>query len=274
MAATSLGIIAGSGTLPGRIARACRDGGRDVFIVAFTGETAPEACEDTPHVWLRIGEVGKLLRSLKGAGCKDVVLAGPIQRPALSQIKPDLRAIKLITKIQSVKHKGDDALLSLVVQELEDEGFNVVGAGDVMADLAAPTGTLGAVEPDAEARRDIEIGVRTARALGALDVGQAAVVQGGVVLGVEAIEGTDALMARCAELRQDGPGGVLVKVKKPAQERRADLPTIGVDTVERAAEAGLRGIAVEAGESLILDRPAVVARADEKGLFLVGIADT
>lgn len=274
MAATSLGIIAGSGTLPGRIARACRDAGREVFVIAFTGETAPEACEGTPHVWLSIGQVGKLLRSLKSAGCEEVVLAGPIRRPALSAIKPDLRAIKLITKIQSVKHKGDDALLSLVILELENEGFRVVGADDVMADLSAPTGTLGAIEPDADARRDIELGVRTARALGALDVGQAAVVQGGLVLGVEAIEGTDALMARCAALRQQGPGGVLVKVKKPAQERRADLPTIGIDTVDRAAEAGLRGIAVEAGESLILDREAVVARADERGLFLVGFADT
>jgi len=174
-AATSLGIIAGSGTLPGRIARACRDAGRDVFIVAFKDETAPEACEGVPHVWLRIGEVGKLLRSLKRAGCGDVVLAGPIRRPSLSSIRPDLRAIKLIAKIKSVKNQGDDVLLSLVVRELEDEGFRVVGADDVMTDLAAPKGTLGAVEPDMDARRDIEIGVRTARALGALDVGQAAV---------------------------------------------------------------------------------------------------
>src|SRR5579885_1523358 len=142
---------------------------------------------------------------------------------------------------------------------------------DELVRVAMPEGALGRVEPDAEAAADIAHGLRIARALGALDIGQAVVVQQGLVLGVEAIEGTDALIARCAGLRRDGPGGVLVKAAKPGQERRIDLPAIGARTVAAAAAAGLRGIAAEAGGALLLDRDEVVRRADAAGLFVVGV---
>lgn len=272
MAPTKLGIIAGSGPLPGNIARSCQTSGREVFIVAFEGETEPQTCTGAPHVWLRLGAVGELLRQLKRAGCHEIVLAGPIRRPSFKTLKLDMRGLKLMGKIGRAMGRGDDALFSIIVQELEDEGFRVVGADTVLAELAAAEGVLGRVAPDDEALRDIELGCRVARSLGTADVGQAVIVHQGVVLGVEAVEGTDALIERCAALRREGSGGVLVKLKKPDQERRVDLPTIGANTITRAAEAGLSGVAVEAGESLILDREAVIAEADERGLFVVGIA--
>jgi len=208
---------------------------------------------------------------LKAEHCEEVVLAGPVRRPSFSKLKPDMRAIKLLSKIRKAAGQGDDAILSLLVEELESEDFRVVGADDLLSDVAAPDGNMSARTPSEGDRADIEMAARVAESLGALDVGQAVVVQQGVVLGVEAVEGTDALLKRCAALKREGQGGVLVKLKKPQQERRADLPTIGADTVRRAAEAGLNGIAVEAGQSLILDRPEVVAEANRLGLFVVGI---
>jgi len=153
-----------------------------------------------------------------------------------------------------------------------EEGFRVVGAQELLAGELAPSGRLGAHAPDAQAEADIVRGVAIVRALGAADLGQAVVVQQGVVLGVEAVEGTDALIQRAGDLRRGGPGGVLVKLPKPGQELRADLPVIGRRTVERAAAAGLRGIAVAAGATLVLERDAVIECADRGGLFLLGIA--
>ena len=269
--AGKLGILAGGGKLPGLIAQACRSEGREVLVIAFEGETDPETCEGVPHRWLGLGAVGGLLKALKQAGCREVVLAGSIRRPSLSTLKVDLRGMRLMGRIAGARGKGDDALLSLVIAELEKEGFTVIGADDLIAALRAPEGVMGRRAPDADAARDIAIGIEAARALGAQDVGQAVVVQAGRVLGVEGAEGTDGLIARCAAFQQPGPGAVLVKMKKPGQERRADLPTIGAVTIERLAEAGFSGVAVEAGETLILERTRAVARADEHGVFMVGV---
>ena len=200
------------------------------------------------------------------------MLAGSIRRPSLSSLKVDLRGMRLMGRIARAKTKGDDALLSLVIAELEDEGFTVVGADDLIATLCASAGAIGKRTPDEDAERDIAVGIEAARALGAQDIGQAVAVQAGRVLGVEGVEGTDGLIERCAMLQEAGPGAVLVKMKKPSQERRADLPTIGADTIERLAEAGFRGVAVEAGETLILERDRAVARADEHGVFMVGVS--
>ena len=268
---TKLGILAGGGPLPARIVQSCLAAGRDVFVIAFENEADPKTCEGVPHAWMPLGKVGATIKRLKAERCTDVVFAGPVRRPSFSQLKPDMRAIKLLGKIRKAAGQGDDAILSILVEELEGENFRVVGADDLLNDVAAPGGNLSDRVPGESDRKDIEMGVRVARTLGALDVGQAVVVQHGVVLGVEAIEGTDALLERCARLKREAQGGVLVKLKKPQQERRADLPTIGADTVRRAAHAGLNGIAVEEGHSLILDRADVVAEANRLGLFVAGI---
>ena len=268
----SLGIIAGGGPLPGLIARASVGQGRDVLVIAFEGETDPATCEGVPHRWLGFGAVGALLKALRRANCREVVLAGSIRRPSLSTIRPDLRGMRLMGRIASARGKGDDALLSLVISELEEEGFAVVGADELITSLCAPAGVIGTRAPDEAAERDIAIGIEAARALGAHDIGQAVVVQAGRVLGAEGVEGTDGLIERCAALQEAGPGAVLVKMKKPSQERRADLPTIGVTTIDRLAEAGFSGVAFEAGETLILERAQAIARADEHGVFMIGVS--
>ena len=267
----TLGIVAGAGALPGKLVTACRAQGREVFVVALEGEAEADVIDSAPHAWVRLGAAGRMLRLLHEAGCEEVVLAGPIHRPALSRLRPDRRGARILSKLLTASG-GDDSLLSVVVKELEGEGFRVVGADDVLAELLATPGCWGRLEPGPAATADIERGVAVVRALGTFDVGQAAVVQQGRVLGIEAAEGTDALLARCADLRLDGAPGVLIKLSKSGQQRRADLPTIGPQTVEHAASSGLAGIAVEAGVTLVLDRERVVELADGSGLFLCGVA--
>ncbi|KAA0575306.1 UDP-2,3-diacylglucosamine diphosphatase LpxI [Azospirillum sp. Sh1] len=269
-AGRKLAILAGGGTLPARIANAVRGQGREVFIVAFDGHTDPETVAGVPHVWSRFGAAGTILRRLHEEGVGEVVLAGPVKRPSFTELMPDWRTARFLARV-GTRALGDDGLLRAVVREVEEDGFRVVGLHDLLKDLLTVAGPVGRLAPDADAERDIARAVEVARAMGALDVGQGAVVQQGIVLAVEAIEGTDAMLARCAALARPGTGGVLVKVKKPKQDRRIDLPTMGVTTVEMAAAAGLRGIAIEAGGSLLVDRTAVAEAADRLGLFVVGI---
>ncbi len=264
-----LGILAGGGDLPGLLIEACAATGREVFVVAFKGFAQADTLADTPHVWTDLAAVGKTLRHLHKAKCDQVVLAGPVGRPSISSMRPDLRGALLLPRV--IKAGGDDAALKIIVAELEGEGFDVLGADDILGDLLAPSGAIGSLLPGLEHNEDIGRGIKAAQALGRADVGQAVVIQQGVVLGVEAAEGTDALIKRCAKLRMDGRGSVLVKLKKPGQERRADLPTIGTATILGAARAGLVGIAVEAGGTLILGRQNVAAAADKAGLFVYGI---
>ena len=266
-----LGIIAGSGGLPRRLIDSCRAVGREVFVLALEGEADPAAVEGVPHAWCRLGGAATGLDRLRAHAVGELVLAGGVRRPSLAALRPDWRAARFFARV-GYRALGDDGLLSAIVKELVREGCRVVGVDSILGDSLAPLGVLGAHAPDAEDEADIALGLKHAAALGALDIGQAVVVQQGLVLGVEAIEGTDALIDRCGELRREGRGGVLVKIAKPGQERRADLPTIGVGTVAAAAAAGLRGIAVECGATLLIDRAAIIAAADRAGLFVTGIA--
>jgi UDP-2,3-diacylglucosamine hydrolase len=268
-----LGIIAGSGGLPRRVIESCRAAGRPVFVLAFEGEADREALAAVPHAWCRLGGAASGLDLLRANGVAELVLAGGVRRPSLSSLRPDWRAAKFLARV-GYRALGDDGLLSAIVKELEREGFRVIGADQLLGEAALPEGPLGQVRPDAEAMADIVQGMRLARAIGALDIGQAVVVQQGLVLGVEAIDGTDALIRRCAALRRDGPGGVLVKAEKPGQESRADRATIGPRTVRLAVASGLRGIAAQAGATLVVDRDEVIRLADASGLFVVGVQPT
>lgn len=214
---------------------------------------------------------GQILAALRAADCRDLVLAGPVRRPSLLDLRPDAEGARILARIGRAAFGGDDGLLSAVIRVLSEEGFRVLGVEEVLAGALAPAGVLTRAGPDGVAMADVRRGIGVARALGAADVGQGCVIQQGIVLAVEAAEGTDAMLARCAGLALPGPGGVLVKLVKPGQDRRADLPTIGPETVRGAAEAGLRGIAFEAGGTILVDRGALVARADEAGLFLFGL---
>jgi hypothetical protein len=265
-----LGIVAGDGELPRRLVQACRQAGRDVFVLALEGAAEPQTVADVAHAWCPVGAAARGLRLLRENEVEELVLAGGVRRPSLASLRPDWRAAKFFARV-GYRALGDDGLLSAVVAELEREGFRVIGPDQVLRASLAPEGAFGGILPDAQAVSDIAHGERIARVLGGLDIGQAVIVQQGLVLGVEAIEGTDELIRRCAGLRREGPGGVLVKIEKPGQEQRADRPTIGPQTVALAANAGLCGIAVEAGATIVVDRNEVVAAADRDGLFVVGI---
>ena len=268
----TLGILAGGGPLPGRVAAAAQAAGRAVFLVGLEGHAEPAVLAPFAHGWARLGAAGRILGLLRAQNCRDVVLVGPVRRPSLLDLRPDVEGARLLARIGRAAFGGDDGLLAAIVRVLAEEGFRVLGAHEVLTEAVAPRGRFGRHAPDAAALADVTRGVAVARALGAVDVGQGCVVQQGIVLAVEAIEGTDAMLARAAALCRPGPGGVLVKLVKPGQERRADLPTIGPATVRAAAAAGLRGVAVEAGGTLLTDRAGLVLAADDAGLFLLGFA--
>lgn len=267
----ALGILAGGGPFPGRVAAAARAAGREVFIVGLRGFAEPAVIGPYPHTIIRMGAAGEILQALRAHGVRDLVLVGPVQRPNWLDFRPDVDGARLMARIGRAAFAGDDGLLAAVVRVLGEEGFRVVGAHEVLTEAVGPRGVLGQVSPDAGAMADIARAAAVTRALGAVDVGQGCVVQQGVVLAVEAIEGTDRMLSRCLELAQPGPGGVLLKRVKPGQDRRADLPTIGPATLRAAAAAGLRGVAFEAGGTLLTDRAACIAEADQAGLFLIGI---
>jgi len=268
---TPLGIIAGGGPLPARVAAAAQAAGRAVFIVALRGFAEPAPIAGFPHRDVRMGAGGEILSVLRQNGCEDLVLIGPVRRPTLSDLRPDGEGARILARIGRAFFTGDDGLLAAVVRILGEEGFTVLGAHEVLTEAVGAAGVLGRHAPDATAWADIARGAAVVQALGRVDVGQGCVVQSGAVLAVEAIEGTDAMMARAATLAQPGPGGVLVKLVKPGQDRRADLPTIGPATLRHAAAAGLRGVAFEAGGTLLTDRQGCIDAADATGLFLIGI---
>ena len=268
--AAKLGILAGGGPLPGYIIEACRSSGRAHFVLAFQEQADPAVIGDAPHAWVRLGAVEEAIGRLRAEACEELVLAGPVRRPTLAELRPDRRAARFLAR--GILNKGDNGLLGAVVRTLEEEeGFRVVGADALLADLRAGAGPLGAHTPTADDERDIARGVEVVFHIGKLDIGQAAVVRQHLVLGVEAAEGTEALLARCGELQRGARGGVLVKLAKPGQEKRADMPVIGPNTVSGAARAGLAGIAVATGATLVFEPERVIAEADTAGLFVVGI---
>ncbi len=265
-----LGIIAGGGALPGQIVSACRDTGRPHIVLAFEGSADPASFDGAPVEWIRASGISKALDIARREKVEELVLVGGIQRPSMLELMRDARSAKFLAKV-GTRLLGDDNLLSAVVREIEEsEGFRVIGPEVILEDILATAGSYGAVAPDDDARADIARGVAALRVMGELDIGQGAVVQNGRILGVEGAEGTDRLIERCAEfVRSDSPGGVFVKAPKPSQERRIDLPAVGLSTLRNVIRAGLRGMAVEAGGVLVLDRQEMIAEADRAGVFFV-----
>ncbi|MBL8550749.1 MAG: UDP-2,3-diacylglucosamine diphosphatase LpxI [Hyphomonadaceae bacterium] len=270
-----LGIIAGGGELPEALAAHCQATGAG-FHVSRVAPFADAGLAAYLGDEFNIGEMGARIAALKAAGCDALVCVGIVQRPDISQVKFDQRGMEMAPALLAAARLGDDALLRALMAEFEKDGFKVVGADEVLGSLVAQAGAWGAVAPDAKAHADIAKAAKVAEALGAFDVGQGAVVCDGLVLALEAQEGTDAMLKRVASLpeavrgRADARRGVLVKRPKPMQERRIDLPTIGVRTIEGAAAAGLAGVAVEAGGALVLGKDKLVAAADAAGLFVYG----
>jgi DUF1009 family protein len=276
-----VGIIAGGGSLPVEVAAGLVKHGFAPFIIIAAGEVDREAdFAAYDQEKLALEDIGLLFPLLKRRGITHLVLAGEIKRrPRLSQLRPTLALLAIIPSVVKALRRGDDGLLKMLTRALETRGVKVVGAHEVVPELTAGEGTLTAAEPNQSDWRDIEAAREAARAIGVLDIGQAAIAIGGRVVALEGIEGTAGLLDRMRDLRDHGrlagkARGVLVKCAKPGQELRADLPTIGPQTVEAAHAAGLVGIAVEAGRSLILEGPETLARANALGLFIVGLPST
>lgn len=266
-----LGIIAGTGQLPYELAEQCTAIGRPFCLLAFAGNVDEVALAAYPHRIIRFGQIGAGLDYLRGQEVTELVLAGAMKRPSVMGLKPDDACKRLLKKLGKAVFGGDDALLTALIRFLESEGFKVIGADSLLGGLLAGAGVLSQTQPNAQQQQGIEQGFAVAKQLGALDIGQAVVIENGYVLGVEAAEGTDALIQRCAEHMREPGQAILVKAKKPHQEARADLPTIGPSTIEALAAHGYAGVAVEAGGALLLESEATLSAANSSGLFVVGV---
>lgn len=270
-----LALIAGGGALPLSVAARCEAEGRPVFVVRLAGFADPHLAH-YPGIDAGMAEIGRILSAMKKADCKAVCLAGLVNRPDFRTLKPDFKGATLLPGIIKAATQGDDALLRKILSVFEAEGFTVEGADDILGGETLPAGALGAVQPTAEQLLDLKKALHVAEKSGELDIGQGAVVCEGLVLAVEAQEGTDAMLVRVAGLPADlrgSPGdrkGVLAKAPKPIQDLRVDMPVIGARTVELAAAAGLAGIGGVAGRLIVIDRPAIIEAADRLGLYVWG----
>jgi DUF1009 family protein len=273
-----VGIVAGGGTLPFAVADSLAARGLDAVIFALKGACDPERVARFRHHWISVGQIGKATRLFRSEGCRDLIFLGSLARPALSEIRLDWGTLRVMGHVVAAFRGGDDHLLSGIGRILEQDGFRMVGVKEAAPDLLMPEGAITRASPDGDAAADIARGREVLGALGPFDIGQAAVVIDGHVVAVEDIEGTDGLLARVARLRADGRirakagRGVLVKVPKSGQDLRFDLPTVGPNTVEGAAGAGLAGIAIAAGNTLVAEPQAMTEAADTAGLFITGLS--
>lgn len=265
-----LGIIAGSGALPVSVVQACQKAKRPFCVIGLKGfVNKKDFPAKIPFFECRLGAAGRLIQTLKKEKVSEIILLGGVRRPSVWEIFPDFTALKLLSKVTF--SKGDDGLLRSIIRQIEAFGFTVVGVSSVLPELLTPKGILGSVQPNAHDFQDIKRGTEVAHLLGKADVGQAVIVQQGLVLALEGIEGTAALIKRSAPLKRKGKAPVLVKMCKPTQDRRVDLPTIGVQTIQQAHQAGIKGIALQAGTTVIADVSKTIEQADKLNIFLVGI---
>jgi len=272
-----LGIVCGAGSFPIAVAEAVQNHGRPVVLLALKG-FADKSVERFPHEWMPFGAFGTSVALARKHGLREIVTIGSVYRPRLMDFRLDWTTLKLLPRLARLYRGGDDHLLSGVANLLSEFGIRLLSISEVAPELMVPEGVLGAHKPSAEDETDIVLGLDLLRTLGPFDVGQAVAISGRRVLAVEAAEGTTGMLSRLTKLRKSGrlklapSAGVLVKAPKPTQDRRIDLPAIGAETVTQAAEAGLRGIAVEAGGTIVADAAAMVRAADAAGLFVVGVA--
>jgi DUF1009 family protein len=276
-ASSPVGLIAAGGVMPFAVADSLLARGMHPVLFALKGACDPVAVGRFRHHWISVGQVGRAMKLFRAENCRDLVFIGTLVRPALSEIRLDWGTLRVLGRVWAAFRGGDDHLLSGIGRILEQDGFRMVGIKDVAPDLLVPEGCLTRTMPDENAAADIARGREVLRALSPFDIGQAAVVIDGHVVGVEDIEGTDGLLARVARLRKEGRiraragRGVLVKAPKGGQDLRFDLPTVGPRTVEGAAAAELAGIAVVAGNTIVVEPQQMIEKAGAAGLFVTGL---
>jgi UDP-2,3-diacylglucosamine hydrolase len=272
-----LAIVAGSGKLPVYVAEAARANGDEPLIFPLLGESNADWAGFEASA-VGIGDIAGFKSRAQSAGVDRIVLSGGVrQRPAWNEIRLNLGTLWRLPKlVGTLMHGGDNLVLTTAIGLLEDKGMRVIGAQEVAPGLVVKIGSIGKLATDQQSQADIKVSIKAARLLGELDIGQGVIAVGGRVVAMEGPEGTDAMITRINELRTRGRisasrKGVLVKLCKPGQDVRVDLPSAGLSTITHALAAGLAGVALEAGRSLLLDQPEVIDFADRHGLFIVGI---
>jgi len=271
-------IICGGGSFPFSVADALIRQGRRVVLFALHPFADAKAVERYPHYWARFGQLGYIVRTARKEGCRDVIFIGTVVRPAIHEIRLDWMTLRFMPRIIRQFYGGDDHLISGIARIVEDQGFRLMGAHEVAPEILMPEGPFGAKRPSTRDEADIARGIDVLRVTGPLDIGQAVVVAGNHVLALEAAEGTDQMLERIVELKKNGRirssegAGVLVKAPKPNQDRRFDLPSIGPPTIEGVGRAGLAGLAVLAGGTIVAEPERIVEIADRSGIFVVGFS--
>jgi DUF1009 family protein len=266
----TLGIIAGNGMMPVETIWHCRQNNIPICVVGLEQFCIQEEISKAPHIFVKLGEIGKMFNAFKQNNVKEIIFAGGLIRPSFKDLIPDWEGVKIVTKL-AMKRMTDDNIFRFLINEIESRGFKIIGTQDIVPALLFQEKVYTKVKPSKSDLSDIQRGWTVAKAIGAVDVGQAVVVQNGLILAMEAIEGTNLMLSRASELRRGKKKLIMVKVVKPGQDMRVDLPAIGLQTMESFIKYGIGGIAVEAGGSLFLEKETVIKKADENGIFIVGV---
>lgn len=267
-----LGLIAGNGALPKAIAEEAHAKGYEIIAVGLEPLAEKSLSLAVDEIkWINVGKLGKIISFLKKSGIQETVMAGKVPKSLLykSKISPDLRAIKLLF---SLKDKSDDSILLAFAKELKDEGITLLNTTDFTSSLLTPEGVLTKKGPTENEWKDIAFGWRMAKEIGRLDIGQTVVIKNQAVMAIEAIEGTDEAIKRGGALAVNG--AVVIKVSKPQQDMRFDVPVVGIDTLKSMLEVKARVLAVESGKSIIIGKEKLIKEAEEAGITIVGVSDT
>ena len=268
----TIAIIAGKGDLPKMLIKKCQEIGRQFLVILIAGELSNQEFLQFPHKIIEIGHISEVIKILRENNINELVFAGGIAKPSMANLKVDAKGAILMSKILGNKLFGDDNLLTTINNFFQKEGFKIIGAEEIIDDLLAKKGILGEIKPAEEFLQDIEIGKNALKIISDLDIGQAVVVQQKQIIGVEAIEGTDALIARCGALKfKTGRTPILIKMKKVGQNNKIDLPSLGVATIENLARNNFAGIVIEAGSTLIINQKEVIKSANQSRLFILSI---
>lgn len=266
-----LGIIAGGGLLPRYLAEYCASKPIPYYILALENFADVDFIAQHPHAWQNLGKIGQAVDRLKEQGVTHLTFGGRLERPSLSSLKLDFTGMKLMGRIATLKNHGDDALLKTVMGFLEEQGFAIVSPDSLLTHLGAESGVMTTTKPSTSVEEDIRMGIMFLKTIGGFDVGQAVIVQQRKIIAVEGAEGTDRMIVRVAPLLLKGEKATLIKIKKPQQDTRADLPAIGPETVRNAHAAGLGGIAIQSSETLVLDKQATIEIANQHHLFITAV---
>jgi DUF1009 family protein len=269
---SSIGIYAGKGVLPIKVAQSVVDSGKEVFIIAIKGLTN-KGVEKFPHRWMRFGQIGLAMKMLRKNQCEELVIIGGANIPNFFLLFPDFSGLKLFALLFRVRKKGDASIIKTIINYIEEtQGIQIIGADVYLNEFLMPKGTITKTSPDKDAFNDIELAKETCLNLGMEDKGQACVVSNGIVVAMEDINGTDYMLCKALKIDKDKVrGGILMKTLKPIQDVRVDLPTIGINTLKLIKEIGLSGIVLQSNKAFLVDKDKVLDFANNEKLFIHGI---